>query len=97
MRGMTYHALTAASHASDDYLQQRPLPDRLAGFGKPLLVIFGEQDQRWRSSSAALYRAVPVARVELLPGVGHSPMIEDPSRTAALLLNFTGSVPSAQL
>jgi pimeloyl-ACP methyl ester carboxylesterase len=95
-RGMTYHALTAASHASDDYLQQRPLPDRLAGLGKPLLVIFGEQDQRWRSSSAALYRAVPGASVELLPGVGHSPMIEDPSRTAALLLNFTGSVPSAQ-
>jgi pimeloyl-ACP methyl ester carboxylesterase len=94
-RAMTYHALTAASHASDEYLQQRPLPDRLGGLGKPLLVIFGEQDQRWRSSSAALYRAVPGARVQLLPGVGHSPMIEDPSRTAALLLDFTGSVLSA--
>lgn len=91
-RGMTYHALTAASRASDDYLRQRPLPDRLERLGKPLLVIFGELDQRWRPSSAALYRAVSGARVELLPGAGHSPMVEDPSRTAALLLGFAGAV-----
>jgi pimeloyl-ACP methyl ester carboxylesterase len=91
-RGMTYHALTAASHASDDYLNQRPLPDRLTPLGKPLLVIFGEQDQRWRSSSAALYRGVAGARVELIPDVGHSPMLEDPPRTAALLRTFASSV-----
>jgi pimeloyl-ACP methyl ester carboxylesterase len=95
-RGVTYHALTATSRASDDYLKQRRLPDRLTGLGKPLLVIFGEQDQRWRSSSAASYRAVAGARVELLPGVGHSPMLEDPPRTAALLLTFTSSVLSGQ-
>jgi pimeloyl-ACP methyl ester carboxylesterase len=95
-RGMTYHALTAASHASDDYLEQRPLPDRLTPLGIPLLVIFGEQDQRWRSSSAALYRAVAGARVELIPGVGHSPMLEDPPRTAALLFAFTSSVLGGQ-
>jgi pimeloyl-ACP methyl ester carboxylesterase len=91
-RGMTYHALTAASHASDDYLNQRSLPDRLTALGKPLLVIFGELDQRWRSSSAALFRAVAGARVELVPRVGHSPMVEDPPDTATLLLDFTSSV-----
>ena len=92
LRGMTYRSLTAQSHASDDYLTQRPMPERLTGLGKPLLVIFGEQDQRWRStSSVALYRAVPGARFELLPGVGHSPMIEDPQRTADLLLGFASS------
>lgn len=95
-RGMTYHALTAASHASDDYLNQQPLPDRLKSLGKPLLVIFGEQDQRWRSSGAASYRAVPGARVELIPGVGHSPMLEDPPSTAALLLSFTNLVLGGQ-
>ncbi|MEU0081866.1 alpha/beta fold hydrolase [Micromonospora tulbaghiae] len=95
-RAMTYHALTATSRASDDYLAERPLPDRLTPLGKPLLVIFGEEDQRWRSSSAASYRAVAGARVELIPGVGHSPMLEDPPRTAALLLTFTASVPGGR-
>ncbi len=89
VRGMTYHAFTATSRAADDYLKQRALPDRLTALGKPLLVIFGEDDRRWRSSSAAEYRAVPGARVELLPGVGHSPILEDPPRTAAPLLAFT--------
>ncbi|WP_084484438.1 alpha/beta fold hydrolase [Nocardia anaemiae] len=90
-RGMTYHAFIATSQAGDDYVNQRALPDRLIPLGKPLLVIFGEDDRRWRSSSAAEYRAVPDAKVELLPGIGHSPIMEDPPRTAALLLAFTAS------
>lgn len=56
--------------------------------GKPLLVLFGEDDRRWRSSSAADYHAVPGARVELLPGLGHSPILEDPPRVAGPLLDF---------
>ncbi|MFD0822156.1 alpha/beta fold hydrolase [Micromonospora zhanjiangensis] len=88
VRGMTYHSLTATSKAAEEYLGQRPLPERLADLGRPLLVIFGQQDRRWRSSSAADYRAVPGATVEVLPDVGHSPMLEDPQRTAALLLAF---------
>ena len=88
-RGMTYHAFTATSRAGDEYVKQRALPDRLTPLGKPLLVIFGEEDRRWRSSSAAEYHAVPGAQVKLLPGIGHSPIMEDPARTAALLLAFT--------
>jgi pimeloyl-ACP methyl ester carboxylesterase len=91
-RTLTYHALIATSQAAEDYLKERPLPDRLSAVDKPVLVIFGAQDQRWQPSSAALYRAVPGATVELLAGVGHSPMIEDPSRTAALLISFADSV-----
>ncbi|WP_433444798.1 alpha/beta fold hydrolase [Nonomuraea sp. CA-141351] len=90
-RGMTYHAFIATSQDGDDYVNQRALPERLSPLGKPLLVIFGEDDRRWRSSSAAEYRAVPDAKVELLPGVGHSPIMEDPPRTAALLLAFAAS------
>ncbi|MFI0408884.1 alpha/beta fold hydrolase [Actinomadura sp. 3N508] len=88
VRGVTYHALTATSRAADDYLKRRPLPARLAALGKPLLVIFGADDRRWRSSAAAGYRTVPGAKVELLPGLGHSPMLEDPPKTAAHLLPF---------
>ncbi|MET8005706.1 alpha/beta fold hydrolase [Nonomuraea glycinis] len=89
VRAMTYHTLTATMGGIHHYMEQRTLPDRLTVLGKPLLVIFGEDDRRWRSSSAADYRAVPGAKVELLPGLGHSPLLEDPPRTAAPLLAFT--------
>ncbi|MFB9628992.1 alpha/beta fold hydrolase [Nonomuraea helvata] len=89
VRHMTPHTLTTTMQATRDYMEQRPLPDRLATLGKPLLVIFGADDRRWRSSSAADYHAVPGAKVELLPGLGHSPMLEDPPRTAAALLAFS--------
>ncbi|WP_328611147.1 alpha/beta fold hydrolase [Amycolatopsis sp. NBC_00345] len=88
-RGMNLQTFAATSQAGRAYLEERVLPERLAALGKPLLVIFGEDDRRWRSSSAAEYRAVPGAEVELLPGSGHSPNVEDPSRTAALLLAFS--------
>lgn len=89
--GMTHRALAATSRASDDYLKQRSIPDRLAGLGLPVLVIFGTDDRRWQSSSAVAYRAVPGARLELLPGVGHTPMLEDPRTTSKLLLDFAAA------
>lgn len=76
------------SQAIRTYVQQRSLPQRLAPLGKPLLVLFGEEDRRWRPSSAGDYRVVPGATVEMLAEVGHSPNIEDPPRTAASLLAF---------
>jgi pimeloyl-ACP methyl ester carboxylesterase len=89
--GMTHRALAATSRASDDYLVQRGLPARLTALGLPLLVIFGADDHRCRSSSAEAYRVVPAARVELLPGVGHTPMQEDPQTTSKLLLDFAAA------
>jgi pimeloyl-ACP methyl ester carboxylesterase len=90
-RAMTFHSLTTTTQASRDYLKEQALPDRLAPLGKPLLVIFGEEDRRWRSSSAADYRAIPGAKVEMLPGLGHMPILEDPVRTASRLLAFTAT------
>ncbi|MBL1093270.1 MULTISPECIES: alpha/beta fold hydrolase [Streptomyces] len=89
VRCMTHHTFTATMQATREYLEQQALPDRLTALGKPLLVLFGEDDRRWRSSSVADYRAVPGANVELLPGLGHSPILEDPPRTATPLLVFT--------
>jgi pimeloyl-ACP methyl ester carboxylesterase len=91
VRAMTFHSLTTTTQASRDYVKEQALPDRLAPLGKPLLVIFGEEDRRWRSSSAADYRAVPSAIVEMLPGLGHTPILEDPARTASSLLAFTAT------
>lgn len=88
VRGMTLHTLAASMQATQSYMEERTLPDRLKVLGKPLLVVFGEDDRRWRSSSASDYLAVPGAKVEMLPGLGHSPLIEDPARTAPPLLAF---------
>ena len=86
--GMTHRAVAGTARASLDYLGQQTLPDRLAPLGLPGLVVFGTDDHWWRSSSAPAYRIVPGARVELLPGVGHTPMLEDPQTTGKLLLDF---------
>jgi pimeloyl-ACP methyl ester carboxylesterase len=91
VQGMSYRSFTATMRGYWDYLRQRSLPDRLAPLGLPLLVIFGADDQRWRSSSADAYRVVPGARVEMLPGLGHTPIMEDPQTTAKLVLDFAAA------
>jgi pimeloyl-ACP methyl ester carboxylesterase len=91
VQGMPYRSFTATTRAYWDYIRQRSIPDRLAALGLPVLVIFGTDDRRWRSSSAAAYRDVPGARVQLLPGVGHTPIVEDPQTTAKLLLDFAAA------
>jgi pimeloyl-ACP methyl ester carboxylesterase len=92
VRGMTFSAFAATSVALRSYLAERALPARLATLGKPLLVVFGTEDQRWRASSANDYRAVPGAEVTFLPGVGHTPLVEDPSATAVVLLAFAAGL-----
>ncbi|MER0444640.1 alpha/beta fold hydrolase [Streptomyces sp. Edi4] len=88
IRGMTYRGLTATQEASTAYVKEQPIPDRLAGLGLPTLVIFGSQDRRWQPASAQDYRRVPHARIEILDGVGHTPMLEDPDTTGNLLRGF---------
>lgn len=89
--GMTYQSFTGTMRGYLRYLSQRDVPGRLTALGLPVLVIFGTDDKRWRSALAAGYRDVPGARVEMLPGVGHTPMIEDPQTTARLLLDFASA------
>lgn len=79
------------SQAVRAYLDERPLPERLAPLGKPLLVLLGAEDRRWRPAATADYHAVPGATVELLPGVGHTPILEDPPRVAEALLAFAAT------
>jgi pimeloyl-ACP methyl ester carboxylesterase len=91
MQGITYRSFTATMRAYADYIRQQSIPDRLAALGLPVLVIFGADDQRWRSSSADDYNILPGVHVELLPGVGHTPMVEDPQTTSKLLLEFAAA------
>ena len=93
VRRMTYNAYEQSASDFDEYAEEATLAQRYAATGKPLLVIMGGEEQIITDPRAALaaYRAaVPAAETELMEGVGHSPNVEAPARTAALLLTFTG-------
>jgi pimeloyl-ACP methyl ester carboxylesterase len=54
----------------------------------PLLVIFGSRDALIPAASAKQFDAVPGARVEVVDGAVHSPMVEAPGKTPALIKDF---------
>jgi pimeloyl-ACP methyl ester carboxylesterase len=91
VRGITYRAFRTVLRRNTAYITERSVPERLTALEVPVLVIFGNADRRWEPSSAHQYDAVPNARVELLPGVGHTPMLEAPEPTSKLLLDFTAT------
>jgi pimeloyl-ACP methyl ester carboxylesterase len=91
LKGITYRAFRTVLRRNGAYIAERSVPERLAALDVPVLVLFGAADPRWEPSSAHQYNAVPTARVELLPGVGHIPMLEAPVETSKLLLGFTAT------
>ena len=62
--------------------------------------IFGSEDQIYDEDKAlAAYDKVPGAETHLVDGAGHSPNVEKPGQTAALVLAFEsklGPVPSGK-
>jgi pimeloyl-ACP methyl ester carboxylesterase len=89
IRSMTHRAFAGTARGSLEYMRRRSVPQRLAAVGVPVQVIFGVEDRRYRSSdSADEYRAIPCVRIELLEGVGHTPMLEVPQTTSQLLSDF---------
>jgi pimeloyl-ACP methyl ester carboxylesterase len=97
VRAMRHCTVAATPRETKAFLAQRSLPDRLRDVMLPTLVIFGVEDRRWRSSSAAEFDVGPNLAVELLPAIGHSPMLEDPDRTAELLTAFVTEIDERRL
>ncbi len=88
---MTYSAYNRSARDSEDYSKEEPLDQRMKEGGKPLLVIMGAEEQIIDEPAARLaeYRAtVPDAQTKLIQGAGHSPNVEKPAETAALVLAF---------
>jgi pimeloyl-ACP methyl ester carboxylesterase len=91
VKRLTYSAYTGSHDAFDDYTGEKALPERAAAIGKPLLAIMGAEEQIANDPSEALaaYRdADPEAQTKLIVGAGHSPNVEKPAQTAALVLAF---------
>jgi pimeloyl-ACP methyl ester carboxylesterase len=88
-----FNRMTYTSYDSDgaegEYMELTPLDRRIEAAGTPLLAIFGAEDQLYDARGAlAAYAKVPGAKTVSVPGAGHSPNVEKPARTAALVLGF---------
>ena len=80
--------------AHDDsiaYVTETGMPERLVAIAPapPLLVIFGTEDALIAPSSAKLYDTVPGAKIVMIDGAGHSPMVEKPEKTLAVIRDFS--------
>jgi pimeloyl-ACP methyl ester carboxylesterase len=92
LRRMTHRSYVRARAAVEGYRRERDLTARVAGSGVPLLVVFGWADQWVDPSAAGHWRRESSARIEMLAGVGHTPLVECPARTAELLRAFAAEV-----
>jgi pimeloyl-ACP methyl ester carboxylesterase len=88
-RAMTYTSFTENNEALEDYRDAEPLDDRMRAAAVPLMAIFGEQDQIVDVPLAEEgLQDVPGVRISTLPDVGHTPQVEAPKETAALIEEF---------
>lgn len=88
---MTYDAYDHSARDSEDYADEKALDQRMKESGKPLLVIMGAEEQIIDDPAMRLaeYQAtVPGVETKLIQGAGHSPNVEKPAQTAALVLAF---------
>jgi pimeloyl-ACP methyl ester carboxylesterase len=88
---MTYTAYNRSARDSEDYKKEEGLAQRMKESGKPLLVIMGAEEQIIDDPPARLaeYRQIyPSTKTKLIQGAGHSPNVEKPAQTAALVLAF---------
>lgn len=77
LKRMTHDSLCDAK-ATAKINDQRPVADRLAGLGKPVLVIWGEKDVLTPAqANVDRYRTAGLVPV-IIAGSGHSPLIEKP-------------------
>jgi pimeloyl-ACP methyl ester carboxylesterase len=92
VNGMTFTAYDDSPTASEDFVDEKPLDRRMRETGLPLLVIMGAEEQIIENPAEALAEyadTVPGAQTRLIEGSGHSPNVEKPALTAALLDRFS--------
>ncbi len=72
------------------YFYNRSLRSRLHRIAAPTLVLWGESDHMVPLAHGEAYAsAIPNStKVTLVSGTGHSPQVEDPQGTAALVMDF---------
>ena len=87
---LTYTAYKKTYDESGDYVDEGHFADDLKSVRVPRLVIFGRDDRLVSPplEAADAYRREFGVRVAIVPGAGHSPMVEQPTETARLLIGL---------
>jgi pimeloyl-ACP methyl ester carboxylesterase len=91
VKRMTYTSYDDSPNGNDEYLDEESLDRRMAGTGKPLMVLMGAEEQIVHDPQRALDQYAsdnPGAQTHLIPGSGHSPNVERPALTAKLVRRF---------
>jgi pimeloyl-ACP methyl ester carboxylesterase len=71
------------------YFYNYSLRNRLHRIGSPTMVVWGEKDNFVPRAHGELYAAhIPKAKLEVIPGAGHSVHVEKPDETAKLIADF---------
>jgi pimeloyl-ACP methyl ester carboxylesterase len=94
VKRMTFTAYDESPSASEDFVNEEPLDERMRDTGLPLLAIIGAEEQIIKDPEQALAEyaeTVPGAQTQLVAGSGHSPNVEKPALTARLVLGFNGA------
>ena len=86
-RGFRHARLSDAVANAD--MEQVPEVERVGRHPRPVLLIFGKQDQTVPfSSSESLARILPRARVVAVESAGHLPQVEQPAVVNAAVIDF---------
>jgi 2-succinyl-6-hydroxy-2,4-cyclohexadiene-1-carboxylate synthase len=67
---------------------QPPLDEWLPGLDRPVLLVVGGEDAKFRAIAASLEALLPAARTSVLPGVGHAAHLEAPVAFAEEVVGF---------
>jgi pimeloyl-ACP methyl ester carboxylesterase len=80
---------TTAAIGWSPYMHDPKLRDRISSVKAPTLVIHGEKDGIVPLRHSEEYSSrIPNARLEVIPGMGHLPALEDPETVADLVVEF---------
>ena len=92
---MGHHASAQGlAHAARGMLAQEgsQVIDGLASIRVPTLVIVGDQDQPFLAPCEYMAKKIPGARLEVIPGAGHSSNLDQPAAFNRVLADFLQSL-----
>lgn len=74
--------------------EQDRVNEHIRGLPVPALIVFGDQDRAVDPSDGPIWKSLlPQSELELMPNVGHLPMLEKPAASAERYLKFRAGLP----